>query len=258
MILNKRVCIVVPIYKKKMDKYDRLCIDRIQKKLSCYDIYFITYSKLCLNEYKVFHNIHIVFFPKIFFKNTLTYSRLLLKKAFYKRFLAYEYMLIVQTDALVLGEADQLELFMDKNFDYWGARWPEPVEICSFEVEKNLKRKLNRVIPPCFKKYLFKNPKFCYVGNGGFSLRNIRKTIALLNEKKKYAYLWLDNEDKFFAYHGLDNHVNYRIASAEMADNFSLESNIKQSLVEMKPFGVHAWRRKGRFQVINYLKENNT
>lgn len=260
-ILSKRVCIVVPIYKKKPDNDARLCIDRIQSKLSCYDVYFMTYRGLGLDAYRRLWKqpakFHIAYFPKRYFKNTFTYSRLLLKEGFYKAFSGYEYMLIVQTDALVLGDANDLESFMDKKYDYWGARWIEPVEICSFEIEKDRKKKLLKILPRSISQWLFKNPKYCDVGNGGFSLRHINKTIALLKEKKKYAHRWLDNEDKFFAYHGLDNHVKYRIAPASMVDKFSQESIIKESLDTKNPFGVHAWRRKGRFQVINYLKKQS-
>lgn len=226
-------------------------------KLSCYDIFFLTYPELNLEDYRKYSQIRTAYFPKKYFKNTLTYSKLLLNKLFYCSFADYEYMLIVQTDALVLGEAEQLETFMDKNYDYWGARWIEPVEICSFEVEKNLKKELFRYLPECMEKRIFKNPKFCYVGNGGFSLRNIKKTIALLDENRLHAKMWQDNEDKFFAYFGQDNHVNYNIAPKSIVDSFSLESTIKESLDIVNPFGVHAWRKKGRFQVLNYLNKNN-
>lgn len=255
--MKKRVCIIIPIYKKKPDKYDRFCVDRTILKLSCYDIFFLTYPELNLEEYRKYSEIKTVYFPKRYFKNTITYSKLLLKKSFYISFADYEYMLIVQTDALVLGEAEQLELFMDKGFDYWGARWVEPVEICSFEIEKNLKKELLRYLPECIAKRLFKNPKFCYVGNGGFSLRNIRKTIALLDENRLNAKMWLDNEDKFFAYFGQNNHVNFKVAPKNMVDSFSLESAIKNSLDTINPFGLHAWRKKGRFQVLNYLNKND-
>lgn len=255
-ILNKQVCVVIPIYKDKISRYEKLSIDLIEKRLFCYDIYFITHRKLSLEEYKQYKNIKIVYFPKRYFLNTTTYSRLLLKESFYKKFLGYKYMLIVQNDTLILGDAGILKGIMKKNFDFWGASWEKPVEICSFEIEKNLKKKINNICPIWLQKQIFKNPRKCYVGNGGLSLRNINKTIKLLREKRLYAKIWLDNEDKFFAYHGLFNHVGYRIAPENLVDQFSLESRIRY-LEDIKPFGLHGWDRIGFTYVLNYLRKTN-
>lgn len=250
-ILSKQACILIPIYKPKLDKYERLSIDLVAERMSCYDIYFITYRGLDLKKYAKYKNIKVSYFPKRYFKNTTSYSRLLLNVEFYKRFLEYTYMLIVQTDALVLGEADQLESFMNQHYDYWGARWEKPVEIQCVEIRMDLKNKILKWFP-FINKHLGRITKQCYVGNGGFSLRNIKKTIALLKEKRIYAALWYGNEDKFFAYHGLDNHVNYKIAPPELVDKFSVESLIR-SIRDIKPFGLHGWDRIGRTWVLKYL-----
>lgn len=256
VVLGKQVCIVIPIYKDKMSRYERLSIGLTEKRLCCYDIYFITHRRLNLENYKQYKNIKIVYFPKRYFKNTITYSRLLLKESFYRKFSAYKYMLIVQSDALILNEADALDNIMKKNFDFWGAMWETPVEICSFEIEKSIKNKFMKICPVCLQKQIFRNPIKCYVGNGGLSLRNINKTIELLREKKLYAEFWFDNEDKFFAYHGLLNHVGYRIAPKDLVDQFSLESRIRY-LETIKPFGLHGWDRIGHSYVLRYLKKIN-
>lgn len=249
--MSKKVCIVIPIYMETLSRDERLSIELVLQNLFYYDIYFMTYKGMDMKQYEQYKGIKVVYFPRRYFKNTRTYSRLLLKENFYKRFLEYKYMLIVQTDALVLGNAQMLNDFMDKNYDYWGARWEKPVEICSLEIHRNIKKKIS-MLSPFLKNYLLKNPKQCYVGNGGLSLRNIRKTIALLREKRFYAMLWLDNEDKFFAYHGLNNNVDYSIAPVELVDQFAVESMIK-SINEINPFGVHGWDRIGRFWVEKYL-----
>lgn len=249
--MSKKVCIVIPVYSERLNRDEKLSIDLVQKNLSCYDIYFMTHKGLDMRQYEQYKGIKVIYFPKRYFKNTRTYSRLLLKENFYKSFLNYKYMLIVQTDALVLGNAQLLNSFMDKHYDYWGASWENPVEICSFEVNKELKKKMLGAFPGICR-YLFRKPKQCYVGNGGLSLRNIRKTIALLKEKRFYAMLWLDNEDKFFAYHGLSNRVDYNIAPTALVDQFSVESKIR-FIEEIKPFGVHGWDRIGKYWVSKYI-----
>lgn len=249
--MSKKVCVVIPVYKEKLNKYEKLSIELAQNNLSCYDIYFITYKELNMRQYKEYKGIKALYFPKRYFKNTHTYSRLLLKECFYKKFINYKYMLIVQTDALVLGDSQMLNGFLDKNYDYWGARWEKPVEICSFEIQKDIKKKILACFP-ILRNYLCRIPKQCYIGNGGLSLRNIRKTIALLREKRRYAILWFDNEDKFFAYHGLENNVNYNVAPLKLVDKFAIESMIR-SIDIIKPFGVHGWDRIGKFWVLKYL-----
>lgn len=254
--MNKRVCVVIPIYKSRLNKYEKLSIHLVEEKLSCYDIFFITHQKLNMRGYSRYKDIKTLYFPRRFFYNSFTYSRLLIKQSFYQKFTAYEYILIVQTDALVLGDAQQLEMIMDKGYDYWGARWGQPVEICSFEFGKKIKNKLLKICPNTLRKYIFRNPRRCYVGNGGLSLRNVSKTMALLNEKSKYAWIWFDNEDKFFAYHGLINNVNYRIAPKNIVDEFSLEDYINLNIDKVFPFGVHAWEKWGKWKTIKYLKNN--
>lgn len=254
--MNRRVCVVIPIYKERLDRYEKLSIDLVIQKLSCYDIYFATYKEMDMSAYEQYQEIKVMYFQKRYFKNTFSYSRLLLKESFYGKFSLYKYMLIVQNDAFILGNAEQLESFMSKKYDYWGARWEKPVEICSLELEKNIKKEVMPFCPTGIQKLLFRNPRICSVGNGGLSLRNIKKTIALLREKKKYALLWLDNEDKFFAYHGLDNKTGYRIAPKNMVDKFSLESMIRQ-LDSIKPFGVHGWDKIDHCYVLKYIRQNN-
>lgn len=250
---NKQVCVVIPLYKSKLNKYERFSVNLVKEKLSCYDIYFVAHKELDMEEYRQDKEIKVMYFPKRFFKNTICYSRLLLKEEFYKRFLGYEYMLIVQTDALVLGDVKQLDSFLRQGYDYWGARWKRPAKIHSIEVKKDVF--VRSVLPDILWENILRHPQECFVGNGGLSLRNIHKTIALLQEKRRYAAVWFDNEDKFYAYHGMKNHVNYRIAPKDMVDSFSLEDFIKQRLNEVQPFGVHAWRRWAELQTIRYLKE---
>lgn len=110
--------------------------------------------------------------------------------------------------------------------------------------------------PKIVQRFLNINPRHCSVGNGGLSLRNINKTIALLKEMRINAFFWFDNEDKFFAYYGIKNHVGYRIAPAKLVDAFSLEGMIKQKLGEVEPFGVHGWEKAGRLKVTDYLRSH--
>ncbi len=249
---GKKLCIIIPIYKEKLNKFERLSIQLVQQKLSGYDTYFITYNTLNVQEYRVFKSIKVKFFPKKYFKSTRSYSRMLLNPAFYKCFADYRYMLIVQTDALILGDSSQLEKFMEMDYDYWGARWKKPVEIGAFSLFFDRKRE--KTLPQFIQKCRHIRSRICYVGNGGLSLRNIDKTIALLEKMRFYAVCWLDNEDKFFAYYGLKNTVGYKLAPIGLVDEFSLEDMIKEKLGRIATFGVHGWDKTGRLKVMDYLR----
>ncbi len=154
---KKTVAIVVPMYKEKLSENEKISIKHLLHFLGNYDKYFITPKKLRTNhpEFK------IIKFNNKYFKNTKTYSKLLLTKNFYKKFNDYKYILIYQLDALVFS--DQLLYWCNKNYDYIGAPW----------INSEMK-KLN---------HNYNKPDHC--GNGGFSLRNIKNSIKTLENYKK-------------------------------------------------------------------------
>jgi len=90
-----------------------------------------------------------------YFSGVPGYNRLLKSKAFYKSFDTYEYILVVQTDALVLS--DQLSEWCDRGLSYVGAPWFD-----GFDAPRN----------PL---------SFAGVGNGGFSLRKVHDFVRVLS-----------------------------------------------------------------------------
>ena len=80
---------------------------------------------------------------------------MMFSKTFYSNYLEYEYLLIVQTDVIVIS--DQLKDWCDKGYSYVGAPW--------FVGFHQLKKSL----------------MFLGVGNGGFSLRRVEHFINVLS-----------------------------------------------------------------------------
>ena len=97
----------------------------------------------------------------------------MLSRNFYKRFYSYDYMLIYQLDAYVFK--DELEYWCKKGYDYIGAPW----------------LKLNKLKT----MHEFADPPA--VGNGGFSLRNIKIAI----EKHPLRFSILSFMDLFQSYY---------------------------------------------------------
>jgi hypothetical protein len=106
-------------------------------------------------------------FPARFFGSMQAHARLLLSPRFYEAFADYRYVLVHHTDALVL--ADRLEEWCAAGVDYVGAPWIRCTELPDLE-----------------------DPR---VGNGGFSLRNVRACLAVLRSRR----LWVDPEAQWRA-----------------------------------------------------------
>lgn len=94
-------------------------------------------------------------FAPAFFDGTEGYSRLVLSRDFYARFADYEYILIHQLDALVIGS--DLTRFLSLGVDYLGAPW------IGYGADGA--------------------PYFSGVGNGGLSLRRVSAFRRLLESR---------------------------------------------------------------------------
>ena len=184
----KKNCIVVPIYKDffKLSNEEKISLVQLYKILSTHPIYFIGPSSLDFKEYLVHAKtmnvaVHVKEFENFYFNNIQGYNQLLLSEKFFKAFHQHEFLLIYQTDAFVFR--DELNFWSSKGYDYIGAPWflgfdkPDPT---------------NQIIG---------------VGNGGFSLRNVKKSILMLKRLKQLLNLnklWkMSGLKKIFAFQRL-------------------------------------------------------
>jgi len=176
----------------------------------------------------LFPNASIVAFNDSFFQSVGSYSRLLLNEFFYDSFKNYEFVLISQTDAILLR--DELDYWCDSGYDYIGAPWPNSLKITvNTDKYKDLDRRVS-----------------CPVGNGGLSLRRVAKCIQLIKEFPEASTKFAGNrinEDLFFSIFGT------------LSDNFSVPDRITASRFSMEispdyfsflnsgkaPMGGHAW-----------------
>jgi len=161
--INNLCCIIIPVYKNKLSEYEIISLKRCCTILRKYTIIFVTHNRLDCIAYNVICDENNVsyryeYFNKKYFSNVSCYNALLLTKSFYTRFIDYEYMLIYQLDAYVFK--DELEYWCRRGYDYIGAPW------------LNLNK--SKTIPEF---------DIQAIGNGGFSLRNIKKFIALHNKR---------------------------------------------------------------------------
>ena len=153
-----KVAVVIPIYKTTLNKFEIISLTQCKRILGEFPTIFAASESICLDQIKrIVTPSKVIIFKKEFFKDIISYSTLLLSTLFYKAFVEYDFILIYQLDAFVFK--NELEYWCKQDYDYIGAPWFEHHAIS--HKDGNLWR----------------------VGNGGFSLRNVKKSIAVLEKK---------------------------------------------------------------------------
>jgi hypothetical protein len=228
--MTASVLILVPIYKDELDAAEQFSLDHSLKVLTGREVRFIAPQSMDGSYYLArYPGLPIERFAPPCFDSIPEYNRLLLDVDFYARYDTFEFILILQTDAIVLR--DELDYWCDQPFDYIGAPWPKAYELFvnagRFEGE--------------FGKHVH-----VHVGNGGLSLRRIQKCKALLTEFPVECGLFRNtgsSEDLYFSVMGaLSN--SFVMPNEITASRFSIEglpAYYFRVNGECLPMGGHAW-----------------
>ena len=262
--MPKKCVVLVPVYQWPLKSMEMLSLVNTAKKLAEHDLVVV-----CPERVKSFLPLKIgektissVVFNEKYFSSIAGYNKLLTSRKFYKCFSAYEYMLIVQLDALVIS--DQLNFWCEHNYSYIGAPW-----FVGFTEPEQPHR-------------------FLGVGNGGFSLRSCEDCIRVLSSLKcmrfsdkliyslarKTSPLGFLNRNVFkFNIHPLSPEVNedafwgilasstfdlFKVPTPEVALRFAFEVEprflfkLSQGVL---PFGCHAWEVYDRLFWVEQLGE---
>lgn len=225
-----RVAILIPIYKPQFEPLEQFSIDYSLSVTANRDCFFVTPEGLDCTYYATrYPGVRLARFPADYFDSVDSYSRLLLSPGFYERFDSYEFVLILQPDAILFR--DDLDYWTDQPFDYIGAPWPDGLELTvwrdRFAGERATRVKAN-------------------VGNGGLSLRRVKKCMALIAEFPETHSAFLRataNEDSYFAIMGLLSR-DFSIPVELIASRFSMELKPEYyySINGLQyPMGAHAW-----------------
>ena len=219
-----KTVVVIPIY-QEMNDVEKVSLRQAVRIFREEPIVLMAPESMQVDSYLAYGSFSVERFEDRYFESGPTYSALLLEARFYQRFAAYDYLLIYQLDAFVFR--DELPYFCSLGYDYIGAPW--------------------RILSVC--RILAKNP----VGNGGFSLRHVHHTAALLEH---YADVirrdWLPvlqttGEDEFFAWAARQEGCPYTTAPIETACRFAMECDIQHRFRTMDkkslPMGLHKWHQ---------------
>ncbi len=233
VISKGSVCVVIPIYRPHLSGFEDFSFNQSVQFLGDRHIEFIVPNSLNVGWYlERCPQACVRRFDDMYFSSVKGYNKLLLDPEFYAGFLPCEFLLILQTDAMLLSGA--VEPWLDSGFDYVGAPWPDGVEVF--------------VNAGRFEGHFGKRVR-AHVGNGGFSLRRISKCIALLNEFDVLREVFLrsgSSEDLFFSLLG-GLSADFVIPNEIIASRFSLELAPEYYLHVnggVLPLGTHAWWKK--------------
>ena len=247
--------VVVPMYQARLSPAEQLSLENTVEVLADYPVFLVgpkslePYLEQLRQQFK--GRVLSMTFTDRFFASVDGYNHLMLSRLFYQAFSQYEYMLIVQTDALVLS--DDLELWCTKQYSYIGAPWFDGF------TQPTLPLTLN-----------------C-AGNGGFSLRRIPDFLMVLSRPRIFKNTlmqswpgnWLSTIYRYLKdYHSVvynDLHVNlnvnedlfwalfvpaacpfFRVPGARDAIPFAFEAypeHLYHLNHQTLPFGCHAWQR---------------
>jgi len=154
---NEKCAVLIPFYKESLTLSESFSLSVTRRVLSTWDKYLIGPDKLrSVLIGAGGEDFSVTCFMDQYFNSIKGYNRLLLSSGLYEKFQDYEFVLIVQLDALVIS--DSLMEWCDKGFSYVGAPWFDG-----------------------FTKATEKSG-FLGVGNGGFSLRNVEHAQKVLKD----------------------------------------------------------------------------
>jgi hypothetical protein len=224
------LAVVIPIYQPALPPLHDYSLERSVRALLGRELFFIAPDGLDVGWYRArYPGIGYEFFEPAFFANIQGYNRLMLGRALYERFSRYEFMLVLQTDAIQLR--DDLDEWTAQPFDYIGAPWPGGYEV--FVNQDNFAGDKGKRVTVC-------------LGNGGLSLRRIAKCLALQDEFPETVATARRNgssEDVFYSIMGevsrgfvLPNEITAAHFSLEIEPGYYYAVN-GQHL----PSGVHGW-----------------
>lgn len=230
---SERCCVVIPIYKKTLSKYELHSFKQCIKILGNHHICLITHNDLDISFYLTILNktnahFSIKYFSPNYFDSVLGYNLLLLSNKFYSSFLEFEYILIYQLDAYVFF--DNIDYWCTQEYDYIGAYIPE------FIIQNNME-----TYNSCHTEPL----KLRYAYNGGASLRKVSTFYRITTD---FSCLITElsnaglNEDIIFS----SILYNSNQPTKETADSFSIESFPKESYLsngKKLPMLCHGWYR---------------
>lgn len=221
---NKNLCIVIPFYTKTFEKHEKVSLEQLKAVVGDkYDTFFVCPDGLVNEEAKeILPYVKVEYFDSEFFTSIGSYSHLCVSSCFYEKFSDYKFMLIYQTDSIILY--DRLKYYLSLDFDYYGAALKHT-----------------------------ENEAMC----GGFSIRKIAKCLKLTKffEQEdfniyKYKRTGFKNEDMFFSMN-LPKLLPYHLSAAFSWSCFIGYREKLEITNGIMPMGLHGIKSEKDLKIIS-------
>jgi Protein of unknown function (DUF5672) len=249
----QKVAVVIPIYQNVLSINEKHSLQRCLKILSSHPIILLKPISLnidgLLSENPVLQVRNVA---DSYLDSVKSYNKLLMSKDFFSTFADFEFILIYQLDAFVFK--DELLKWCDSGYDYIGAPWLSAYQSGNwiFEIKKKMALwfKIKHPNGVAFRDIIRANS----VGNGGFSLRNVKKSLEIIKKFQPEIKYYTENddfrlnEDVFWSIEVNRYQQHLKIPNLTTALEFAFESEPERCFKENKerlPFGCHAWERYG-------------
>jgi len=247
---GNRLVVVIPIYKEGLTESEIISLKRVIKVLSNRDFSIVCPENLAVTNYLNYFvqagvKVLVQRFDDNYFNSIEGYNRLMLSVEFYSRFTLWTYLIIYQLDSFIFK--DDLEKWIEADYDYIGAPWPNHERALNFY--KSLIYSRYKLIGLLKKTIDFNKGERVFVGNGGLSFRKVSKfkmisKILHLFFRRHLAgqinedYIWSILVTKYFA--------SFRVPPATIASKFALEESVEPidlGSIESLPVACHAWEK---------------
>ena len=171
MSRKKEVAVLMPFHKQEMSESEVFSFKNNCQKLKGYPIYLLLPSGLSAAPFlKVTPRIKVAYFSKHFFDSYFGSNQFWIQSIVYDYFKDYKYILKCELDAYVFR--DELTDWCNEGYDFIGAPW-----VNNFTRKRMIANAMHsdNFLVSFIKKQLNLNNKdrVNFVGNGGFSLRNV-------------------------------------------------------------------------------------
>ena len=226
-----RCVTLIPIYKDKFTPIEEYNVCFSMRNLIGQDCCFFWLAPETINrEYyeRLLPHVRWSIFSDSYFNSVRDYSRLLISDMFYEHYLNYEFLLIMQPDAMVLKKT--LNEWLSKPYDWIGAPWPNGWE-CALPI------RIGNVLESITCR--------AFVGNGGLSLRKPEKILNLLRAFPEARESWanLGNPEDVLISMLATISENIIVPTIGEASRFSVELDLDFFVRALgrqnPPFGTH-------------------
>ena len=231
---------VTPIWKPQLEVEEVWNVERSLNIAGRANVEFVAPTGLNVDYYRAkFPGVSIRRVDAHYLQSVGSYNELMLSPDFYQCYDQYEFVLVVQTDAVLLRDVGTLEL---TGVDYVGAPWTAGLKYRKIASRLSvwMPQSGHRAASPLHIVARY-GGRTAFVGNGGLSIRRVVAFINMCQEFRDLVPHYLKsnlNEDVVFSTVGRDRGL--RVGSVDFAGQVFREHLSVQQATLMDLYGVHA------------------